>query len=101
MSIFSYKFSGEVWQGETAFNTGLFIDGKFCDGSNDTMMDVLNPTTGKLITKIAQGTASDVDVAVKAARKAFETTWGLNASGSERAALLRKLAELMDLHKGN
>ncbi|KAF4564548.1 aldehyde dehydrogenase (NAD(P)(+)) ald5 [Pleurotus pulmonarius] len=87
MSIFSYKFSGEVWQGETAFNTGLFIDGKFCDGSNDTMMDVLNPTTGKLITKIAQGTASDVDVAVKAARKAFETTWGLNASKTFDCAL--------------
>ncbi|KAL4268953.1 Aldehyde dehydrogenase [Pleurotus pulmonarius] len=99
MSIFSYKFSGEVWQGETAFNTGLFIDGEFCYGANGATMDVLNPTTGKLITKIAQGTASDVDVAVKAARKAFETTWGLNASGSERAALLRKLAELMDLHK--
>ncbi|KAJ8693843.1 hypothetical protein PTI98_008796 [Pleurotus ostreatus] len=97
--VFSYKFTGELWQGETELNTGLFIDGKFIDGCHGTTIDVLNPTTGKLITKVAEGTAQDVDVAVKAAQKAFDTTWGLNASGAARAALLRKLADLMDFHK--
>ena len=37
-----------------------------------------------------------MDIAVEAAQKAFETTWGLNASGSVRSDLLWKLAELME-----
>ena len=37
-----------------------------------------------------------MDIAVEAAQKAFETTWGLNASGSVRSNLLWKLAELME-----
>ena len=37
-----------------------------------------------------------MDIAVEAAQKAFETTWGLNASGSVRSSLLWKLAELME-----
>ena len=49
-----------------------------------------------MITKISEGTEEDVDIAVEAAQKAFETTWGLNASGSVRSNLLWKLAELME-----
>ena len=37
-----------------------------------------------------------MDIAVEAAQKAFETTWGLNAPGSVRADLLWKLAQLME-----
>lgn len=37
----------------------------------------------------------DVDIAVKAARKAFETVWGLNCPGNRRGLLLWKLAELL------
>ena len=37
-----------------------------------------------------------MDIAVEAAQKAFETTWGLNASGSVRSNLLWKLTELME-----
>ena len=37
-----------------------------------------------------------MDIAVEAAQKAFETTWGLNAPGSVRSNLLWKLAELME-----
>ena len=40
----------------------------------------------------------DVDVAVDAALKAFESSWGLNTSGAERGRLLMKLADLMDAH---
>lgn len=59
---------------------------------------VINPTTGKVITTIAEGTAKDVDIAVKAAQKAFETSWGLKVPGFKRAALLNKLADLMQEH---
>jgi aldehyde dehydrogenase (NAD+) len=49
-----------------------------------------------VITKISEATEEDVDIAVEAAQKAFETTWGLNASGSDRSNLLWKLAQLME-----
>jgi len=47
---------------------------------------------------IAEGTAKDVDRAVAAAKHAFETSWGLKASGSRRGELLNKLADLLVLH---
>lgn len=57
---------------------------------------VINPTNGKVITKIAEGTAKDLDTAVKAAHKAFDTVWGLHASGHERSRRLAKLGDLME-----
>jgi aldehyde dehydrogenase (NAD+) len=51
--------------------------------------------TGQVITKAAIGSPADVDVAVKAARAAFKTTWGLNCPGSKRGELLNKLADLI------
>jgi len=54
------------------------------------------PGTGKLITKVSEATEEDVDIAVEAAQKAFETTWGLNAPGSVRSNLLWKLAQLIE-----
>jgi acyl-CoA reductase-like NAD-dependent aldehyde dehydrogenase len=42
------------------------------------------------------GSAEDVDAAVKAARTAFKTTWGLNVPGSVRGKLLNKLADLLE-----
>jgi aldehyde dehydrogenase (NAD+) len=49
-----------------------------------------------VITKVSEATEEDVDIAVDAAQKAFETTWGLNASGNVRSNLLWRLAELME-----
>jgi aldehyde dehydrogenase (NAD+) len=53
---------------------------------------------GKVITSVAEGTSADVDTAVAAARKAFQTTWGLNTEGFKRGALLWKIAEVMETH---
>lgn len=53
---------------------------------------------GQVLTKVSEATANDVDIAVEAAQKAFDTTWGLNAPGSLRASLLNKLATLMEEH---
>ncbi|KAG5350572.1 hypothetical protein C0989_010338 [Termitomyces sp. Mn162] len=60
---------------------------------------MINPTNGKLITKVSEGTRKDVDTAVAAARKAVETTWGLNVSGAKRGELLNNLANLMEKNK--
>ncbi|KAH9947062.1 aldehyde dehydrogenase [Amylocystis lapponica] len=93
--VFSNEFNTPVFKGKTSFNTGLFIDNKFVDGSSQETIEVTNPSNGKLITKIARGTPQDVDIAVKAAQKAFDTVWGLNTSGRDRGILLTKLADLM------
>lgn len=55
--------------------------------------------TGRLITKISEGTPADVDLAVSAAEKAMETVWGLNTPGAQRGILLFKLAELIEKNK--
>ena len=38
----------------------------------------------------------DIDIAVAAARKAFQTTWGKNVTGFERSRLINKLADLIE-----
>ena len=53
-----------------------------------------------MIAKVSEATEEDVDIAVEAAQKAFETTWGLNAPGSVRSELLWKLAKLMERDSG-
>ena len=57
---------------------------------------VINPSTGKLITKISEGTAEDVDAAVKAAQHAFEHSYGLTMPGAKRGELLARLAQLVE-----
>ncbi|KAJ7087922.1 aldehyde dehydrogenase [Mycena belliarum] len=93
---FTHEFKNQSYTGKTSFGTGVYIDGQFRDGSNGTTIDVVNPTNGSLITKIAEATAADVNTAVKAAQKALDTTWGLNTSGAERGELIGKLARLME-----
>ncbi|KAI6013734.1 aldehyde dehydrogenase [Pisolithus microcarpus] len=95
-SVFTHKFNTPAYKGKVSFNTGLFINGQFVDGSDGTTIDVVNPTDGKVITSVSEGTSKDVDLAVDAAEKAFETTWGLNCPGNKRGLLLSKLASLME-----
>ena len=59
-------------------------------------MNLHQTATGKVLTKASAGTSADVDRAVKAAREAFKTTWGLNCPGSRRGQLLNNLASLVE-----
>lgn len=117
---FDYQFNTPLFKGEVSLSTGLFIDGKFVDGSEHgtigyvrsfssqihrsylciilALFSVWNPSTGKPLTTISEGTAKDVNIAVKAAQRALETTWGLNAPGAQRSALMNTLADLMEKH---
>lgn len=52
-----------------------------------------------MITTISIGNKKDIDIAVDAAHKAFDTTWGLNTPGSVRGHMLMKLADLMEENK--
>ncbi|KAJ7071267.1 aldehyde dehydrogenase domain-containing protein [Mycena amicta] len=90
---FSHQFT-KGYVGKSSFPTGVFIGGQFL--KSQSTIDVINPSTGQLITKIDEATPQHVDEAVKAAQKAFDSEWGLNASGEKRAELLNKLALLME-----
>jgi len=75
--------------------TGLFINNEFVDGIDGKRFDVINPSTGKPITTVAEAFANDVDKAVDAATEAFNKVWK-NVQASERGRLLYKLADLME-----
>ncbi|KAI0070004.1 aldehyde dehydrogenase [Panus rudis PR-1116 ss-1] len=96
--IFSHNFDTASFKGKVEFSTGLFINGQWVDGAEGKTIDVINPSTGKKIVAIAEGAPKDVDAAVAAAQKAFDTVWGLNTPGSERAKLLARLADIMEKH---
>ncbi|WP_312226972.1 aldehyde dehydrogenase [Pseudescherichia sp.] len=73
-----------------------FINGRFTAAASGNTLATTNPATGEHLTDIPACDASDVDVAVNAARAAFETgSWSKLAPG-ERKAVLLKLADLME-----
>jgi aldehyde dehydrogenase (NAD+) len=67
----------------------FYIDGAWVDPAGSNTLEVINPATEEAVGRIAMGGAEDVDRAVKAARKAFET-FSLT-SVDERIALLEKI----------
>jgi (Z)-2-((N-methylformamido)methylene)-5-hydroxybutyrolactone dehydrogenase len=69
----------------------LFINGKSVDAVSGKTFESLNPYTGKPWARLADGGPADVDLAVEAARAAFDGSWGA-MSGFERAAIMRKIA---------
>lgn len=95
-TTFEYEFKSGPFQGKSSFPSGIFIGGEFSAGSNGTTIDIINPTNGKAVGAVAEGTAKDVDRAVEAAKRAFHTSWGLKAPGALRGKLLSDLATLME-----
>ncbi|XP_052199320.1 aldehyde dehydrogenase family 2 member C4-like [Diospyros lotus] len=74
----------------------LFINGEFVDSISGKTFETIDPRTGEVIAKIAEGEKEDVDLAVKAAREAFDYGPWPRLSGSARAKILMKLANLID-----
>jgi aldehyde dehydrogenase (NAD+) len=77
----------------------LFIDGKWLPAQSGKTFATLNPATGKPICQVAEGDKADVDLAVKAARHAFEEGPWPKMSAAERGRLLNKLADLVEKHQ--
>jgi len=75
---------------------GLFIDGKDVPAQATSLLDVRNPATGKIIARVAQGGAEDVDRAVKSARKAFKEGEWSRMDDRTRARLVNKLADAFE-----
>ncbi len=74
----------------------LFIGGKWVDASTGKTFPTVNPATEETITSIAEGDERDVDAAVAAARKAFETGPWPEMSASDRGRILWKIGDLVD-----
>jgi phenylacetaldehyde dehydrogenase len=76
----------------------LFIDNQFVDAKSGKTFDVFDPASGQMIAKVAAADAADVDVAVAAARRAFETGPWPKMLPSERGKLMNKLADLIEVN---
>src|SRR5215831_4939263 len=74
----------------------LFIGGKWLDSVSGKTFATINPATGETICQVAEGDKADVDLAVKAARKAFEEGPWTKMNASDRGRLLNKLADLIE-----
>ncbi len=70
-----------------------FVDGAFVDGGGEALKTV-NPATEEVLAEVGTASEGDVDRAVAAARKAFETTWG-PMPGAERAKYLYRIARIV------
>lgn len=76
--------------------TRAFIDGRFVDAASGRTFPTVNPATGRVITEVAACDAEDVDRAVGAARRAFESgAWSRMAPRGRKEVLL-KLADLIE-----
>jgi len=73
---------------------GLFINGEFSDPSSHDPFVTLNPATEEPLANVAHATSADVDRAVYAARRAYDTVWS-TTTGAERSKYLFRIARLI------
>ncbi|WP_421866550.1 aldehyde dehydrogenase family protein [Motiliproteus sp.] len=74
----------------------MLIGSRWCDALSGETLEVENPATGELIARIPRGEAADVELAVKAARDAFESSDWSRMRPPQREKLMWRLAELME-----
>jgi aldehyde dehydrogenase (NAD+) len=73
---------------------GLFIGGKFVPAVDGATFTTVDPATEQPLADVAKASAVDMDLAVKAARRAYERTWG-KLPGKERAKYLFRIARIL------
>lgn len=76
----------------------MFIGGQWVEAQSGKWTEVRNPADGSLITTVPEADKQDVEIAVAAARKAFEEGPWPKMKPNERAKLLLKLADLIEEH---
>ena len=94
--MLDYTF--DDWKSRAAalsFRNQAFIDGKFTAAISGKTFDSINPATGKVLAEVASCDVEDVNLAVSAARRAFESGSWSRAAPAERKAVLLRLAELI------
>src|SRR5258706_8358589 len=76
----------------------MLIDGKWVNAASGKTFPTYNPATGEILAQVAEGDRQDIDAAVKAARKAFDSGPWSRLTASERGKLVWKLADLLEEH---
>ena len=76
----------------------MLIDGKWVNAVSGKTFPTYNPATGEVLAQVAEGDRADIDLAVKAARKAFDSGPWSRMTASERGKLVWKLADLLEEH---
>ncbi len=74
----------------------LLIDGQWVDAASGKTFPVYNPATGEVMANVAEGDKEDINRAVQAARRAFESGPWAKMSPSERGQLIYRLADLIE-----
>jgi len=77
----------------------LFINGRWVDSVSGKTFDTLNPATEDVITSVAEGDSADIDLAVTAAREAFENGPWKKTDARDRGRILLKIAGLIERNK--
>jgi aldehyde dehydrogenase (NAD+) len=76
--------------------TQCFIGGQWIPAASGKTFETVNPATEEVIASVAEGDAADVDLAVKAARKAFDSGPWRSMDARERGRLILRLADLIE-----
>ncbi|MEH7479841.1 aldehyde dehydrogenase [Neobacillus drentensis] len=73
-----------------------YIDGKFVESVDGKTFNNVNPVTEEVYGTVAEGSAADIDLAVKAAKRAFEEgPWG-KMTVNERSRIIRKVGDILE-----
>ena len=76
----------------------MLIGGKWIEAASGKTFPTYNPATGDILAQVAEGDKEDIDRAVKAARRAFESGPWRRMTASERGRLIWKLADMVEAH---
>ena len=76
----------------------LFINGKWADAASGKTFETPNPATGETLAHIAEGDAEDINRAVRAARRAFESGPWSRMTPSERGRIIWRIGDLILEH---
>lgn len=93
-SAFDYAPAPETTPVSLKKQYELFINGEFVAPKGGSYFNSINPATGKRLARIAKAEESDVDFAVKSARRAYDKVWGPMAP-SERGKYLFRIARII------
>ena len=75
-----------------------FIDGAWIDSADGAVSERISPSHGIVVSRAAKGSQAEASAAVRSARAAFEDGRWSRISGKERAAVLLKVADLIETH---
>jgi aldehyde dehydrogenase (NAD+) len=74
----------------------MLIDGKWVEAASGKTFETLDPATGSVLARVAEGDAEDVDRAARAARRAFDSGPWPRMAPAARQKILLKLADLIE-----